>query len=283
MSASEINESRCTDCNRPSIEARCDRCQCYHEMEEAGGPRMSESQFEGIHHGDARSVEVIWGPDEHDACGWFWLPVTESRFKGAYLRDGRAEWCGPFATSRAAVENADIDGAGDEYPDRYADGIRETTDDDADEVGGLVPLDGLGTLCLRILDAVDLNPFSFGPEECDPDSIGRNEWNSEVRATDDDESFSRDCFNGCGLMGGCYMPAVTYHSAERIAPYAPHLIAADFQRAADWGIEPGILHNRERMNLDHWPSLCVFLACMAIEEIARQIDDARESREEVSR
>lgn len=275
MSASEINESRCTDCNRPSIEARCDRCQCYHEMEEAGGPRMSESQFEGIHHGDARSVEVIWGPDEHDACGWFWLPVTESRFKGAYLRDGRAEWCGPFATSRAAMANADIDGAGDEYP----------TAADAAALD-LVRLDEIGTLCLRILDAADLNPFSFGPSERfadDLDSIGRDARTIGVLANEDDESFSRDCFNGCGLMGGCYMPAVTYHSAERIAPYAPHLIAADFQRAAEWCIEPAIVHNRERMNLDHWPSLCVFLACMAIEEIARQIDEARESREEASR
>jgi hypothetical protein len=277
MSTGELS-NWCRDCNRPSIETRCDECQRHHDMEEAGGPRSSESQFEGIHHGDARTVEVVWGPDVRLACGWYWLPVLESS-------ECDEAWCGPFATSRAAVENADIDGVGDEYPDRYADGIHEDpmNDDEDDEARNLAPLDGIGTLCLRILDAADLNPFSFGPGEYDPDQLGRDEWNSEVLATEDDESFARDCFNGSGLMGGCYMPAVTYHSAERIAPYAPHLIAADLQRAADWGIEPGIVHNRERMNLGHWPSLCVFLACMAIEEIARQIDEARESREEVSR
>lgn len=180
----------------------------------------------------------------------------------------------------------DIDGAGDEYPDRYADGIHEDpmNDDDDNEAGDLVRLDEIGTLCLRILDAADLNPFSFGPSDAmlrDLDSIGLDARTAEVLATEDDESFARDCFNGCGLMGGCYMPAVTYHSAERIAPYAPHLIAADFQRADEWDIEPSIVHNRERMNLAHWPSLCVFLACMAIEEIARQVDDEAMRREEV--
>ena len=144
MSAAEISDNRCPDCNRPCIETRCDDCQLHHEMEEAGGPRSSESQFEGIHHGDARTVEVVWGPDVRLGCGWWWLPVLESATNDE-------AWCGPFATSRAAVENADIDGAGDEYPDRYADGIHEDpmNDDDDAEAGDLVPLDEIGTLKLE--------------------------------------------------------------------------------------------------------------------------------------
>lgn len=274
MSAAEINDTRCPDCNAPTIweqvdgawrPMRCDECQRHHDMEEAGGPRSSAGEAEGRHDLRSASVRVVWGPDESYGCGWWWCEWDPADAD----RPVEPDWIGPFATSSDALDHAKKDADRPAY--RLADArAARRVDLGNDPDGGLllVSLDPVATRCLACLEAADLNPWSFTPSdfgssadpELDPDAY------SKGLANEDDQSLARSVFTGSGLMGGCYMPAVTYHHAKRIREFVTILQACFYEREAEWGCELPKPEQTDAASLDVW------WCCMAIESVAYAIE-----------
>ncbi len=109
MSAAEINDARCPDCNMPTIweqtdgawkPMRCDACDALHD----DGPRSSADDAEGYHDLACGSVEVFWGPDYNYPPGWHWWSCSPG-----CLPDGDGTPSASFGRSSEALEDAKTD------------------------------------------------------------------------------------------------------------------------------------------------------------------------------